>query len=375
MIINYSFFNINLSFYLFKLNSNNVSSFNLIISNKYKMNFIYMVNFPRISRYNWCNNISRSLKTFKVNFLNIIKTNNFFFKKKNLFEKINNIVFFKKKSILIKKNADYEFTILNRINSGKEEFRNNSPLKLIPKKKKLVFNNNNNYNFNYIKFKKNKTNKLNNFNNKFIDFKKKINLIFNQNRFLLRKILKVKFKRQYNFNKYIKNLTKLNQLNFLHNFEYRISSLLVRSLFFYNYNDCIWFIKNGYVTIDGFVTNNYKKKIKPLQVVNILVNKYNYYYYRFMVNNCTANLYRFNSKIRKINFHRFNKDGSIEKFSPWVFKYINYREDIPKFLEIDYISMSLIMLNYSFEKNFLDFYNIKFLNLYLNRLYNWKKII
>lgn len=47
-----------------------------------------------------------------------------------------------------------------------------------------------------------------------------------------------------------------------------------------------------------------------------------------------------------------------------------FKEDIPKFIEVDYISMSLTILNYSVSKNYLDFYNIKFLNLYLNRLYN-----
>ena len=47
-----------------------------------------------------------------------------------------------------------------------------------------------------------------------------------------------------------------------------------------------------------------------------------------------------------------------------------FRDDVPNFLEVDFISMTMVVLNYSIKVNTLDFYNTKFLNIYLNRLYN-----
>lgn len=339
---------------------------------------MYFLNYPRFSKYNWCNSISNNIKIVNVNYLNIIQKNNFYFRNENNFNKINNFVFFKKKSIMIKKNADYEYITLNRVNSSRDTLLLSTKNHL---KKKFNDIDKNlkkkpNYNYNYIKLKKNSVFKKNkNFSNKNIDFKKKINLIFNKNRILLRKFLKVKFKRQHVFSKYIKNLTKLNQVDFLYNFEHRLLNILVKSSFFFNFQDCIWFFKNGFISVNGEVVYNFKKKLKPLQIVNIAISNYFFYYYKFMLNNCISNLYKFGSKIWKINYQRYNRIEKRETYPTWIYKHINYKEDVPKFLEIDYVTMSLVMLNYSFDKNFLDFYNIKFLNLYLNRLYNWKRII
>jgi hypothetical protein len=377
MILNYFFFN-NINFKTIK---SNIIIYNLIINNKYKMNKSLFLNYPRASKYNWCTNYSIGMKFLNLNFLNVIHLDNFKIKKESSLERINNIIFFKKKSTIFKKNSDFEYTILHKCNRTRDEFNVNPKLHVLSKTNIVKTIDYTYLNKNILK--KNLEVKFNAYNKnsntlgqKMIDFKRKINLVYNQNRILLRKFLKVKFKRQNTFNRYIKNLTKLSHVNFLYNFEYRLVNLLTRSSFFFNYNDCIWFLKNGLITLNGFPVSNPKKLLKPLEIVNIAYSNYYFFYYRYMLDNCISNLYKFNMKIWKINNRRVNKKSKVaENYPIWTYKYMYYKEDVPKFLEVDYISMTMVLLNYSFNKEYVDFYNIKFLNLYLNRLYNWKFII
>lgn len=363
------------------ININNYKIYNSLINNKYKQNYYIFLNYPQMYKYNWCLNRSFFMKFINLNVLNVLNLENFNFKKPSESNQLNDIIFFKKKSSILKKSAEFEFTILNYINRSKEFFfvdHNIHVLENIENFDDKLNHCNTNFSNNFSdRLSSKKYNKAYNFNYKTLDFKRKINQVFKQNRILLRKFLKVKFKRQNTFNRYIKNLTKMSNLSFLYNFEHRLVNLLTRSLFFFNYKDCIWFIKNGYVSVNGLVNFNIKRLLKPFEVVNIIHNDYYFFYYRYMINNCISNLYRFNTKIWKINYQRNNtkKNKNEEKYSNWIYKYIYYKEDIPKFLEVDYISMTVVLLNYAFNKNYIDYYNIKFLNLYLNRLYNWKAII
>lgn len=294
---------------------------------------------------------------------------------------MNEIIYFKKKSSILKKNSDYEFNVLNYASKSRDNFYLNHSLNVLESfENENDFNKTENIDFSFVETKKKNVHnniKINYFfNYKNLDFKRKINLVFQKNRNLLRKFLKVKFKRQNTFNRYIKNFIKLKNLDFLFNFEYKLINLLTRSLFFFNYKDCLWFLKNGYITINGVVEYNQKRLLKPFEIVNVVYNNYYFFYYRFMLDNCISNIYKFNLKIWKINNNRNNiKKKNEESYSEWLHKYIYYKNDIPKFIEVDFISMTMVLLKYTYNKNYMDYYNIKFLNLYLNRLYNWKTVI
>ncbi len=47
-----------------------------------------------------------------------------------------------------------------------------------------------------------------------------------------------------------------------------------------------------------------------------------------------------------------------------------FKEDVPKFLEVDYINMTLVIIYNSNNLLEMDYYNLKYLNTYLSRLYN-----
>lgn len=335
---------------------------------------VFLIN-PKIYKYSWTKNKTNLLQYFLVNSYNRFKINTSI-KIVNLNDKLNEIIIFKKKSSIFKKNTDFEYTILNKSNTNKNDFIfkndnfNNKIIKTFYKKSKIK---------KYSSFKNLNLKKKalpSSFHFKNIDFKKKFNVVLKNNRIILRKFLKVKFKRQFAFNKYIKNLIKNDNLNFLYSFEFNIVNILTRSSFFFNKLDCNWFLKNGYISLNGFVVTNNNIILKPLEIVNVSYSGYYYYFYRKSLNDCLNNLYRINSKIWKINQKRmetYNKKN--EKYSSWTYRFMYFKEDVPKFIEVDYLSMTLVILNYSLKKKYFDFYNIKFLNLHLSRLYNWKYII
>lgn len=359
-----------------KINLFNFSNFNLILVNKYKKSFFIFLNYPQLSKYNWSSNNSIFNKFININYLNIFDLNNFYFKKNNQIDVINNIIFFKKKSSLLKKSIDYEFSILNYVNKNRDEIYYNHRLNVLNCTNKINSKNKfyNSKNLKNLKISKKWNTNLNS-NYKTVDFKKKFNLIFEKNRTLLKKFLKIKPKRRGPLSKFLKNFIRYNPVDFLFNFEYKLINLLTRCSFFFNHNDCIWFLKNGFISLNGFVTKDVKKILKPLDVITLSFNDYYYFYYKFMLDNCFSNLYKFNPKIWKINYGRNNKKPrEEEKYPKWIDKYIYYNNDVPKFIEIDYICMTMVLLNYSYDINYIDYYNIKFLNLYLNRLYNWKII-
>lgn len=59
----------------------------------------------------------------------------------------------------------------------------------------------------------------------------------------------------------------------------------------------------------------------------------------------------------------------------WVSKLVYYKLDVPKFLEVDYTLLCSIILYYPNPLFETDIYNIKYINLSLLRLYNWKYIV
>ena len=86
-------------------------------------------------------------------------------------------------------------------------------------------------------------------------------------------------------------------------------------------------------------------------------------------------MYKINLKFWSFNKNRSLNNKNVENYPKWIENYKFFKNDIPLNLEVDYLSMSIVVLSYSFNEKNLNYFNLKFINLYLNRLYNWKYII
>ena len=225
-------------------------------------------------------------------------------------------------------------------------------------------------NFFFKKWKKKQAYKVNN-----INLEKKVKLIFFENRKIIRLFFKKKsIKKQNKLNIYIMNYLNKNSFNILNTFEFKLYNILIKSHFFNNINDSIFFIKKGYILINNNIIVDPNYKIKLYDFIKLL-DKTNYYlYYRNSLNNAILHS-------KKINwaFQKFRKKNKTRKIFPKVYNWITFSKyfgfDIPYYIDVDFINMTAFILIKSFDINNLDYSNIKFLNLYLTRLYNWNYIV
>jgi ribosomal protein S4 len=133
------------------------------------------------------------------------------------------------------------------------------------------------------------------FNNKNIDIKYKSFSLFKKNREILNNLLIKKNLKQYKFNKIIKNFIKKPAYNAIQRYEFKLINMLIRTNFFTNFKDATFFIKNGYVLINGDVVKNVNHLLNLNDVVRISYNKYYFLYYRKGLHNLINNISKYNS--------------------------------------------------------------------------------
>ena len=132
----------------------------------------------------------------------------------------------------------------------------------------------------------------------------------------------------------------------------------------------MYFIKNNYVYKNNKILNNSHHILNENDIINICFNKYYYFLYRDYINNINSNKFIIFKKLKK-----FKNTDILKKDYNFINKIIFFKNDSPKYLEIDYLSMSLILLYKNINYSEFNYFNIKLLNVFLKRLYNWKFII
>lgn len=212
-------------------------------------------------KLNWMKNKRRLFKTKKFfNFSIKLK------KKKVLKKKlINKIIKSKRLSGLFKRKLNIRISLLKKrsfLFLFLETLKNKKKF-LKKKRKREIF------------FKKRFKNKKI-FN---INLDSRIKSIFFENRNIFKCFLKnKKLKKQNKFNKYSINFLNKDSKTLLNSFEFKLSHILVKSHFFNNVNDSVFFIKCGNVLINGELVTNTEIVVNYNDVIKIN-NKFNYYFF------------------------------------------------------------------------------------------------
>lgn len=198
--------------------------------------------------------------------------------------------------------------------------------------------------------------------------------MFFENRRIIRFFLKNKFlKKQNKLTTYLVNILKLDTKSILNFFEFRLNIILIRCHYFDNLRDSNFFIKKGFISINNEITFDTECLVKHQDLIKLINKKQYYIYYRRNINNAL-----YSSK--KINwaFHRFKKKNRFRKVFTkvykWIYNGIYFGFDIPYFLEVDYVNLTIIVLKKPLNLYLIQYSSVKFLNLYLTRLYNWNYI-
>lgn len=161
-------------------------------------------------------------------------------------------------------------------------------------------------------------------------------------------------------NKFIKNELCLNVF-------------LVRVNFALNFTDSNFLIENGYVFINGVVCYNIYTILNIFDRIQLLNYNEEYIYHRFLISNNITKKARMWFTIQKLYLTRgkqFKTQPNLRK--KWPIKIIWQLMDIPRFVEVDFITYTAIILYKPFSHlDIFKFFREDF-KPELLRMYNWK---
>jgi hypothetical protein len=191
------------------------------------------------------------------------------------------------------------------------------------------------------------------------ELKKVFNLKFTYQRNLTKFLLK--------FNKHMSNLTGLTQ-------ELSLINLLTESKFFMYKSYALAFIKNQFVSVNGWVVTQNNFQLYKNDFIQISIHMKYYIFYKHFINLLIKN----KQYVKKVVYfkNRFittNKQRS-STYPKKLLSQFYTENDIPKYLELDFMSLSFYILyepflltDFSVEQHWQN----RFSSL---RLYNWKYI-
>jgi len=298
---------------------------------------------PTDQHYNWID-LHGELYKFYESTSNF--DTSFFFLNHNILnkeiklKKIINIINLKNKTGLIKTDFNFKKTVLNKIISNTRA--------------------NTYFNSNYEV--------LNTFAKSY-DLKKNLRKYLNNNKKYLSIIFKRKFHNNITYSKRVKSFSKSTSYFRLYKTEMNVKNILMRSGFFINSNDLSIYFLEGCIYLNG-INCNKNTIVKKNDIINIEFDEDFYKYYRYDYSNSGGVSNLIKNAIRKNNSNRFNSVNINSKLK----NYINFNDDVPTYLEVDYLTMSCVVVKNPSKFQDFNSINLNFINSYLGRIYNWKFI-
>ena len=193
------------------------------------------------------------------------------------------------------------------------------------------------------------------------------NFFFKNNKIRQSKITKLIFKNQ-------KNSLHINST-----YSYNLLNILIKSNLFISINDVFATIQARKVYVNGIINNSIDTNISVGDCIQLKISNSNYLY-----------LLKCKKLIKKyVTLHRFNswkffKKKNLKKKIYFKLKkrkspkYLNllflFKVNTPKFLEIDYLTLTIFLICKKLNLYFNNFYFNKFFSFKFFSLYNFKKI-
>lgn len=184
-----------------------------------------------------------------------------------------------------------------------------------------------------------------------------------------------KFKRTWfitRFCKYYEKVSTAGIKNLLW-IEMQLSIILIRCKIVYLLEDSYELIKSGFVFINGHICYDPKYIVKLHDRIQFGLSKSFHLYHRELLSNALVKYKRLPSYV----YSRFSGKNKFEMVhrdisARWPLKALWVKNDIPRHLEVDYLTMTIFVLYYPlYLKDIFPYYylHIKFLSA---RCYNWR---
>ena len=337
-----------------------------------RFSFLFINDFSQFSFYN--EKFFYNLKKIKYSFLYKNELQRLILKRYSKFSFLNK--YFKIEFLKNRLNNDNK-TFNNNYSSDFFNFfsKTNNSIHFIlnkqihPSFKWTYFNNQLNFNKNYMKDDYN-------FNIKRIKFKPGYMTLWRDSRKVLKKTLSLNFNYQNRLTNYLSKYNKFIKFKTFLILEMNILNILLKTRFFNNESVCNSFFNNNLVYLNGFICNNPRMQLFIGDLIQLIINNKYYILYRWFINISFLKKKKLKSVLKKkinISFDTLEKKKS-NKLPDWILFNKNLFNDVPKYLEVDYFTLSAIVVYEPFLWSDLNIYNLINYRFGIINLYNWKYI-
>lgn len=185
------------------------------------------------------------------------------------------------------------------------------------------------------------------------------------------------FKYQKRITNYIFKYYRFKVLEFMTLLEYQLLTFLVRIKFAVNKNFSYNLLTKKFVYINGLVINSIDYQVQFFDVIQLILNYRFLIYKKWLVIFEQKRFYKFFYLVkywRIRSFRPFPKQSSY-RIPEWVKHSIFFSETKPYFLEINFFSMTCILLKFNFlNYNFYSYFSYFQIPIASVRAYNWKTL-
>ncbi len=215
-----------------------------------------------------------------------------------------------------------------------------------------------------------------NFNIKRVKFKPGYSILWRNARstFLINSNLKQKT--QYKLTKYLSKFKKYIKYNLFLNMEMRLSNVLLRSKFVFDMQTSHKFITSGLIYLNGTNCFNPDIQIYAGDLLQLIIHNKYYIFFKWLLNWYIIKKNRIKVRLKKkLNFNRldFHKTRSFV-LPGWLLSNRNLINDIPKFLEVDFTTLSVFVLYEPLFWSDINPANHISTKFGILNMYNWKYI-
>ena len=209
-----------------------------------------------------------------------------------------------------------------------------------------------------------------------INLRFKARLLWKRNREAINYFIKFRASKQYRKTKYFGQFKSKTPHEMFKIFNYNVFSMLYFSNLFYSYHQILYFIKHQFVYKNGLPVRHKYITFSVGDRLNIIFGKRYYFYFmamHFFFFKQFRKLGRTHWKFIRFRFNLYKQCP--QNPDPFFEKYVPHAINHPKFLELDYKSLTVIYLTTNrFSQTLNEFY-LRYINYYFFRLYNWKYVI
>lgn len=195
-------------------------------------------------------------------------------------------------------------------------------------------------------------------------------------RSVLKVSLNLKMRYQYRLTRYLSKYNKFIKFKTFLVLEMQLLNILIKTRFIVDNNIAELFVTHGLIYVNGFICNNIYFQLFVNDFIQLIINAKYYILHKWFLNWSLKKKNRLRKIIRKKSAMTKSTEEKqrSRRLPKWILFSKNTLDDVSKYLEVDYYTLSAFILYEPFMWSDLNYYNILNTRYSVINLYNWKYI-